>query len=295
MNVCAHRKGDFDDFGHGRFEDFFDRFGDSFHFRSHHGHDDDMVPTELNAALDPSATDGHGHMLVGTDIPASGFEVQHNAAEGIEIAMNGMYRTGNNIGVTSVDKHGVLEVDVPSGMQVVDHAHGVSSANANRAAWNFNYSIDALGSKDLSDYNIHLLVDTDASSKANYLDLVLAKAPAGNPTGSHSGYVFETADTHQIVIGDSGGVLNHVDQNSFNFKFIQSLLDSNPHVPGVQPYNFEAGATFDVQLVVGENDPHGHIAAAHDYVKSAAEAMHGQDIVADLHMQFHVVDHAALV
>lgn len=262
-------------------DDLFDR-NDFFHFRGEH---DESVATVLNASLDPSATDGHGHALFGTGNSALGYAVQHNTEEGIEIAMKVHYRTGDNIPF-SMDKHGVLQVDVPSGPQVFDPAHDVWSGNANRAAWNFDYSLAALGGKNLADYDVHLLIDTDPSEKVNYLDLHLTAVSAR----SHSGYLFETAASHVPVTGGSGGVLGKVEQDSFNFAFIKTLIDSNPSVPGIQPYTFGPG-TFDVQLLVAEKDGHGHLGAAHDYVKSAAEAMHGEGLVVDLHMQVHVVDH----
>jgi hypothetical protein len=263
-----------------------DDTGNIFKFSDYdNGHDD--LRTLLNTSLDPSATDGHGHTLFGRGNSASGFAVQHNAEDGIEIGIKAHYRTGDDIAPSGIGKHGIINVDVPAGAQVVDPAHNVSGARPDRAAWNFDFSVDALGGKTLADMDAHLLIDVDPAAGTKFLDLHLVKAPVGY-TGSQSGYVWETADTHHIVIGDDAGVLNHVSQNSFNFAFISSIIDSDPNTPGVQPYHFTP-ATFDVELVVNEKGKHGDHQALHDFVNSAEAVSH--DVVADLHMQFHVVDH----
>lgn len=167
----------------------------------------DLVPTALNASLDPSATDGSGHLLVGSGIPSTGFQVQHNADAGIEGALSIVYRQGNSVEPYSVDNKGVLHFYVPEGTQVADPAHGVPVANANRAAWSFNFSVDALDAHKLGEYNIHLKIDIDPSSKVSYLDLQLVKAPTGW-TGSESGYVWKNAKTNEIVIADDGGIFD---------------------------------------------------------------------------------------
>lgn len=250
-------------------------FGDFFHPTpvSH------LVPTVLDGTVDVSATDGHGHMLFGSGNPTNHYQIQHNAPEGIEGFLGMFYRQGNSIPVYSVDNHGVLQVYVPTGPQVVDPAHGVFAANPNRAAWSFNFGVDALGSNTLDQYDIHLTV--------NNLHFHLEKAPAGNPTHSQSGYVWVNEATHQIAFGDDGGVLNHVSENSENVAFLLAAgLDADPNTPGVQPYTNAYGpATFNIELTaVKHND-----APLFPWLGKFSPMAHHDTTVIDIHEQVHVV------
>lgn len=243
-----------------------------------------LVPTALNVALDPGATDEHGHMLVGSGIPSTSFNVQHNTLADIEGAININYRQGDVISAYSVDNHGVLDFYVPTGSQVADPAHGVPSANANRAAWNVNFSVDALGGHTLDEYDVHLKFDLDPSAAVNYLDLHLVPLPTG-VNSSESGYMWVNFATGQPAIADGGGILDHVDQNSFNFAFIKSQIDSNPNLAGIQPYSFGEGV-FDIELTATMS--YDHAVPAHG-PKDPSVIFHIEDTVIDLHAQVHVV------
>ena len=79
-----------------------------------------------------------------------------------------------------------------------------------------------------------------------------------NAGGSH--VVWE--DSHNnVVIGDDGGNA-YVTQNSQNYAFYQSLIDTNPHAPGVQTGPIGPAGTFDIEAQV-VNQHHEVIADIH--------------------------------
>lgn len=274
--IFGHHDHDSDDFGAGGFGKLFDGFSDCFRFRGDHDHDDrQLVPTQLNGSLDLSATDGHGHADWGSGNPAvGGWDVQHNTAAGIEGAFEIVHRQGDAYPVYSVDSHGVLQYYVTTGPQIADPAHHVPGANPNRAEWSFNWSLDALGTNRLGDYNIHMSINTGTS----HLNLHLEQAPAGNPTHSQSGFVWALDGTHTPVFGDSGGVLNHVDANSENVAFLTSVLNV---APGFGPQ------TFDIEITATHGED--HISMPLWGGKGSPHITHEDVTVLDLHAQVHVV------
>jgi hypothetical protein len=210
--------------------------------------------TNLDTTLDLSATDGNGHALTGTGNPAAGWETENNST--VQLATDVHYRQGDTVQPVAVDHHGDLIYDMPAGPQVVDTDHGVSSANANRATTNFDYSFDTgvgpgtqqtiqqfLASGGQFIYKI----DLDPSQKTDFLTLHAVYDPTDNPSGSH--VVWE--DTHgNIVISDDAGDA-YVTQNSQNYAFYNNLIDTDPHTKGVQPSSTVGPVgTFDVDAQV---------------------------------------------
>ncbi|MDP1908139.1 MAG: hypothetical protein Q8K85_07560, partial [Hyphomicrobium sp.] len=100
----------------------------------------DLSPVILDATLDVTATDGNGHTLNGSGNPATGWEIQNQGA--FQLAADVHYRQGDTVQPVAVNDDGVLIYNMPAGAQVVDPAHGVSTANANRAATSFDFSFD---------------------------------------------------------------------------------------------------------------------------------------------------------
>ena len=194
----------------------------------------------VNATLDDSAQDpaqAPGNMYAGTGIPATAFGIAHNAGAGagIELGLAVHHRSGPTAAVQSTDNYGDGELH----FQV---AAGADPANANRAEWNFDYSV-ATGvdgqPTNLDDFIFKLLVDVDPSANTNYLEFTMATGGIG------------TANVHWLdqyghVIGDDEGVANLVAQNSENYGF-GFLRDSDPVAPGAQNYNF-GPAEFDIIL-----------------------------------------------
>jgi hypothetical protein len=224
----------------------------------------DLPSTALNSTLDMTATDGNGHTLNGSGNPAAGWETQ--TVGPIQVGTDVHYRTGDTVQPTAVNDDGSLVYNMPMGSQVVDFAHGVSSARADRAATSFDYSFDTgVGPgphQTIQDFlasggQFVFKVDLDPGQHNDPLTLH-AVYDASSSSASH--VVWETAQG-QVVIGDDGGNA-FVTQNSQNYAFFQSLIDINPHAPGVQPGPIGPAGTFDVEAQV-VNSHHDVIADIH--------------------------------
>src|SRR4051812_25988763 len=103
-------------------------------------HDEHTIGT-----LDSSSYDTHGtpdtaddEMYFGDGNKPTNYNISVDDKTHIELGLKIHYRQGNDIIPTSVDSDGTAHYVVPDGAQVVDSAHGVSSANPARAAWNFD-------------------------------------------------------------------------------------------------------------------------------------------------------------
>jgi hypothetical protein len=189
--------------------------------------------------VDASAQDPlhPGTLIAGSGIPANDFGVVRAQDPGIELALGVHHRSGPpaNAAVPSTDNYqdGVLHFQVNA---------GADPANANRAEWNFDYSI-ATGlngqTTDLSDFTFKLRVDVDPTSGTNYTEYTMA---AG---GTSSANVHWT-DQYGHAILDDEGIAGIVAQNSENYGFGQ-FRDTDPVTPGIQAYNF-GPAHFDIEL-----------------------------------------------
>jgi hypothetical protein len=238
----------------------------------------DKLPLYLTTTVDVTAQDAlaPGTLWVGAGIPATNFMLKQNPDAGVELAIKAHYRQGADIRPTYVDSGGRVHVEVPSGPQVVDPAHGVSVANPARAAWNFTFSYDAAlpGARPSLDYyDAELWIDLDPSPKTKFLKLKLAKvgSPTPGPEPDRNGYGWKAGST--VVIGDDEGT-QRVTQNSQNYAFYASLIDTNRSQPGIQPYAFGPGQ-FDVVLMIDGKGRRG--------------GRHGNDSTA-IHVVFDVVD-----
>ena len=158
---------------------------------------------------------------------------------------------GADIRSTYVDGDGLVHIEVPAGPQP-----GV----ANRAAWNFTYSYDVAlgpGNPDLEEYDAQLWIDLDPSTGTDYLKLTLGTGGAVQPVACGepdlNGYVWYAGDTP--VIPDDEGT-RKVTQNSQNYAFYTTLVDSDPKTPGVQAYDF-GPAQFDVVMLLRDRRNQG--------------------------------------
>ena len=90
-------------------------------------------------------------------------------------------------------------------------------------------------------------IDLDPSQKTDFLTLHAVWDPAVNQHGS--GVVWEDSKG-DIVIGDDGGNA-YVTQNSQNYAFYNSLIDTDPHTKGIQPSSTVGPVgTFDIEAKV---------------------------------------------
>ncbi len=125
----------------------------------------------------------------------------------------------------------------------MDPGHSVPVANAGRAAWSFDYSINTglNGSADaLDDFDFQLLIDLDPSGGVDYLTLTLE--PGGTGSSAHH---WEDSLANAIISDDDG--TTQITQNSQNLAFYAAAIDTDPNTPGIQPYTFGPGE-FDIEL-----------------------------------------------
>ncbi|MDI1345583.1 MAG: hypothetical protein PSV22_15990 [Pseudolabrys sp.] len=213
----------------------------------------DVPVTFLGATLDVTATDGHGHTLNGAGNPAAGWETQTDGA--FQLGTDVHYRQGDTVQPVAVNDDGVLIYNMPAGAQVVDADHGVSTANANRAATSFDFSFDTgvgPGSHQtiqqflMSGGQFIFKIDLDPTQDNDPLTLHAVYDTVHNTGGSH--VVWQ--DSHNnIVIGDDGGN-QYVTQNSQNLAFYQNLIDVDPHTHGIQTGPIGATGTYDIEAQI---------------------------------------------
>jgi hypothetical protein len=194
------------------------------------------------AAHDP---DNPGTLFVGSGIPAENFGIARNEIAGVELGMMVLYRQGPTVPSTDNYNDGVLHFAVASGPQST--ANGSQGNVANRAAWNFTFSI-ATGlngpTTDLNDYTFQLLYDVDPTAATSYRVLTLEPEGAAQAAGQ-SGFQWQDEVSNIVFIDDDEGNVN-VTQNSENYAFLffQSFLTA-PYGPGS---GFAGPAQFDIVL-----------------------------------------------
>ena len=180
-------------------------------------------------------------MINGSGNLPTGYNLAVSEEAGIELGFQVKYRQGPTVLATDANGYadGVLEFQVADGPQST--ANGSQSNVANRAAWNFDYSIiTGLNGEttDLSDFTFKLLVDIDASSGTDYQEFTMVPGGAGSANVS---WVNQFGD----VVVDDQGIAGMVAQNSRNFAF----YDVDHVTPLTQPYDPAFGAgEFDIIL-----------------------------------------------
>ena len=207
-------------------------------------------PTVLGS-LDANATDGNGHILNGSGNPSTNWEIQSNS--NFQLGTNIHYRTGDQIMPVAND-HGTLIYDAPAGPQVVDPAHNVSSAAANRGATSFDFSFSTghgSNPETIQSFLAHggqmlVNIDLDPTAGTNFLALHAVYDATANPGGSH--VVWEDTSGH-VVIGDDAGN-QYVTQNSQNLAFYKSLIDTDPNTPGIQQGGVSPPGQYDLVFEV---------------------------------------------
>ena len=278
MSACAPRgflgfEAFVDRFYEGSFLDkLLDQFEDNFRFGG--DNDDHRLPaTQLNATLDPTATNGHGSILSGNGTPATGWEKQDAGHD--ELGMYVGFRTGDLIQPSAVEHNGTLDFTGHAGAQVVDPAHNVSSANAARGAmaegWSFDTGANGAGGQTQQQFlasggHEQIKIDLDPGAGFKFLTLDAKYDPVHNPGGSHIVWVdhdntFAAQGLHQgdTVIADDGGNA-FATQNTTNLAFYNALIDHDPHTAGVQSGAIAPAGHYE--LDVSMTDAHNHTIAS---------------------------------
>ncbi len=210
------------------------------------GEPNDKLPVYLDRPVHSTAQDtcNPGFLWQGAGNPSTGFQRKRNLEGGVELALKGIMRQGPDIRSTYVDADGLVHIEVPTGPQ---------AGNPARAAWNFTYSYDVAldpGNPTLADYEGELWIDFDPSEKTKYLKLKLIQAfSVTNPCASEpdlNGYQWVSGN--DVVIGDDEGN-SKVTQNSQNYAFYASEIDTDRQTPGIQPYTF-GPAQFNVVMIL---------------------------------------------
>jgi hypothetical protein len=256
--------------------------------KAHDDSDDNKLSVYLDRDVHPTGLNdkcGTPQLWQGAGNAATGFQRLRDVDDGVELAIKGVLRSiGGDQRSTYVDSDGVVHIEVPSGNQTQP------SVQTNRAKWNFAYSVDVglkAGNPMLDSYDAELWIDLDPSKRTKFLKLKLEKytppAPAPASCGDSNLTGYGWFSNGSPVIGDDEGPVTgttafQVSQNSQNLGFYLSLIDADPHTPGVQPYTFGPGQ-FDVILSI-KRHRHGHGHHDHDSDRTT------------LHVVFDVVDAA---
>jgi VCBS repeat-containing protein len=206
---------------------------------------------EVDASARKAAPHDH-EILNGSGIPSTHFGLAEANDAGIELGLQVIYRQGPTVTTTDNYNDGVLHFTVNTGSEST--VNGSQANVANRAAWNFDYSI-ATGldgqHTNLSNFTFKMLVDVDPSAATNFHTLEMVASPVANSTGfvwvddtvnaSGAG----TLNGHPIAFADDSGNAN-VAQNSENYGFgtFQNFLTSQ-YGPA---NNFAGPAQFDIEL-----------------------------------------------
>jgi len=210
--------------------------------------------TDTFGAVDASAVFGGAQMYFGSGNSPAGYHIDQNNTLGFQLDLKEHYRTGDAITPSSVDQDGTAHFTVPAGAQVVDPAHDVGSANANRSAWNFDYVV-ATGlnntSSNLDSFTFKLAI-TQNGTNTHIFDLNTAThtwIDEAHPTIGFGGDDFN----HPA----SAGVQSHVAENSINLAFLAAAFGNLATASA-------AGTTYDIKL---EAFDHAHLVGiVHDAI-----------------------------
>jgi hypothetical protein len=197
-------------------------------------HDDYKIGT-----LDPSSHDTNGNIFVGTGNTAANYNVVVDDKADIELGLKIHYRQGPDILPTSVDADGTAYYDAPAGTQ---------PGNPNRAAWNFDFSVNTGidgSTKTLDQFDFKIII-TSGDGEVGIFDMqhLAAGSTPWVDTPATGGFL------------DEDGLNPQLSQNSVNlgFNFLKAIFGTDA---------LDAGETYDIKLQAF--DDHGKIIAqVHD-------------------------------
>ncbi len=212
-------------------------------------HDDHSVGTLDASSYDTKGTPATGddEMFFGDGNLPTNYNITVDDKADIELGLKIHYRQGADIVPTSVDADGTAHYSAPAGTQVVDPAHNVPVANPNRAAWNFDFSVNTGldgSTNTLDDFDFKIVI-TSGDGEQGVFDL--RHVGAGNTPWGNA--------TNTAGFGDEDGSNPQLSQNSVNigFAFLTAIFGADA---------MNAGETYDIKLQAFD---HGKIIAqVHD-------------------------------
>jgi len=213
-------------------------------------HDDHSIGTLDQSSYDtkgtPSTADDE--MFFGDGNKPTNYNISVDSKTDIELGLKIHYRQGADIIPTSVDADGTAHYAVPSGTQVVDPAHDVGVANPNRAAWNFDFSVNTGlngSTHTLDDFDFRITI-TSGDGEKGVFDLQHL-GPGNTPWGTPAG-----------GFADEDGSNPQLSQNSVNlgFNFLKAIFGADA---------LDAGETYDITLQAFDHH-HQIVAQVHDAI-----------------------------
>jgi len=132
-------------------------------------HDDHSIGTLDSSSYDTkgTATTADDEMYFGDGDKPTYYNISVDDKTHIELGLKIHYRQGDDITPTSVDADGTAHYIVPAGTQV-GGAHNVPSDNPNRAAWNFDFSVNTGldgSTKTLDNFDFRIIVTSGDGEK----------------------------------------------------------------------------------------------------------------------------------
>jgi len=199
--------------------------------------------------LDVSSYDTHGtatatddEMYWGDGNKPTNYNIAFDSKAGIELGLKIHYRTGSDILPTSVGADGTAYYTAPDGPQVVDTAHEVYTAAANRSAWNFDFSVNTGvggGGKTADDFNLRIVIsDNDGNTHAY------------TRTHTVGGVVWANAET-ATGFGEVAAPTTQLAQDSVNMAFLQTAFGADFQSAGEQ-YDITLQAFDDKGKIVAQ-------------------------------------------
>jgi hypothetical protein len=184
--------------------------------------------------LDPSSLDINGNIFVGSGNTGHNYHVLQNHDADIELGLKIHYRQGNDILPNSFSPSDTAHYIVPDGTQVIDPAHGVGVANANRSAFSIDFSVNTGldgSTNTLTDFTFRIIITSgDGESQIFTMQNV---GPGNTP--------WTNQENTGGFTDDDGGANAQLSQNSFNFgfAFFQAAFGADA---------LQAGETYHVEL-----------------------------------------------
>jgi hypothetical protein len=200
----------------------------------------DLDTSSYDTKGTPSTADDE--MFFGDGNKPTNYNIAVDTKAHVELGLKIHYRQGADILSTSKDADGTAHYLVPAGTQVADPAHDVGSANPNRAAWNFDFSVNTGldgSTKTLDNFNFRIII-TSGDGEQGVFDL--QHLGAGNTPWLNSPATGGFAD--------EDGSNPQLSQNSvnFGFNFLKAIFGTDA---------LDAGQTYDIKLQAF--DDHGKI------------------------------------